>query len=70
METEHEAALVSLKKMREYTDGYTAPAGADAAWQQMLAEVARFDQDMIEHMYKENKVLFPRALDAQLGKKA
>jgi regulator of cell morphogenesis and NO signaling len=69
METEHEAALVSLRKMREYTDGYTAPAGADESWQQMIAEVARFDQDMVEHMYKENKVLFPRALDAQLGRK-
>ena len=68
METEHEAALGSLKKMREYTDGYAAPAGADATWQEMLAGVARFDQDMVEHMYKENKVLFPRALDAQLGK--
>lgn len=68
METEHEAALVSLKKMREYTDGYTAPADADDTWRQMLAQVARFDQDMIEHMYKENKVLFPRALDAQLGR--
>lgn len=69
METEHEAALASLKKMREYTEGYTAPAGADDLWQQMLAAVARFDQDMIEHMYKENKVLFPRALDAQIGKR-
>ncbi|MEZ5561705.1 MAG: hemerythrin domain-containing protein [Gammaproteobacteria bacterium] len=68
METEHEAALQSLKKMREYTDGYAAPVGADDTWQQMLAAVARFDQDMIEHMYKENRVLFPRALDAQLGK--
>lgn len=69
METEHEAALQSLKKMREYTDGYAAPVGADETWQQMLAAVARFDQDMIEHMYKENRVLFPRALEAQLGQK-
>jgi regulator of cell morphogenesis and NO signaling len=69
METEHEAALLSLKKMREYTDGYTAPAGADELRQQMLVAVARFDQDMIEHMYKENRVLFPRALDAQRGKR-
>jgi len=46
-----------------------APAGADELWQQMLAAVARFDQDMIEHMYKENKLLFPRALDAQIGKR-
>ena len=67
METEHEAATETLKKMRALTDGYTAPAGADETWQEMLAGIARFDQDMIEHMYKENRVLFPRALDAQRG---
>jgi len=67
METEHDAATETLKKMRELTDGYTAPAGADETWQEMLAGIARFDQDMIEHMYKENRVLFPRALDAQRG---
>lgn len=70
METEHEAAAKTLQKMRELTDGYTAPAGADETWKQMLAGIARFDQDMQEHMYKENKVLFPRALDAQRGKSA
>lgn len=67
METEHEAATNTLKKMRELTDGYTAPAGADESWQEMLAGIAHFDRDMIEHMYKENRVLFPRALDAQRG---
>jgi len=67
METEHDAATETLKKMRELTDGYTAPADANETWQRMLAGIARFDQDMIEHMYKENKVLFPRALDAQRG---
>lgn len=67
METEHEAATKTLQKMRELTDSYTAPAGADTIWQQMLTGIARFDQDMQEHMYKENKVLFPRALDAQRG---
>jgi regulator of cell morphogenesis and NO signaling len=67
METEHEAAAKTLKKMRELTNNYTAPAGADETWRQMLAGIAYFDQDMQEHMYKENKVLFPRALDAQRG---
>ena len=67
METEHDAATETLKKMRQLTDDYTAPAAADETWRQMLAGIARFDQDMIEHMYKENRVLFPRALDAQLG---
>lgn len=69
MENEHEMAAQTLRKMRELTDNYTAPAQATGAWREMLAELARFDQDMQEHMYKENKVLFPRALDAQSGAK-
>jgi regulator of cell morphogenesis and NO signaling len=65
MENEHEMAARSLRKMRELTDNYTAPAAADGRWREMLEGLSRFDQDLQEHMYKENKVLFPRALDAQ-----
>jgi regulator of cell morphogenesis and NO signaling len=70
MENEHELAARALRRMRELTDNYTAPAGAGDPWRGMLAELARFDRDMQEHMYKENKVLFPRALEAQTGRRA
>lgn len=65
METEHEQAAQTLRKMRELTDNYTAPDYAPPAWHELMAGLARFDRDMEEHMYKENKVLFPRALDVQ-----
>ncbi len=67
MENEHEMAAQTLRRMRELTDDYTAPAQANEPWREMLVELARFDQDLREHMYKENNVLFPRALDAQSG---
>ncbi len=65
MENEHEMAQQTLRKMRELTGNYSAPAQATAEWREMVQALARFDQDMQEHMYKENKVLFPRALDSQ-----
>lgn len=70
MENEHDMASRTLQKMRELTDQYTAPAQADAQWRDMLEALAEFDRNLREHMYKEDKVLFPRALDAQGGARA
>ena len=67
MENDHETAMQTLLRMRELTDNYSAPADATAAWREMLAALAHFDQDLLEHMYKENRVLFPRALNMQSG---
>lgn len=65
MENEHNEAADALKKLRELTDAYCAPATACATYRAMMEGLARFDRDLREHMYKENKVLFPRALQAQ-----
>lgn len=70
MENEHEIAVKTLRRMRSLTDDFTAAADASAPWRELLGELARFDQDLREHMYKEDKVLFPRALDAESGTKA
>lgn len=70
MENEHEMATQTLRKMRELTDNYAAPATAGDAWREMLDGLKHLDRDLREHMYKENKVLFPRALDAQRNPQA
>lgn len=67
MENEHEMTAKTLGTLRELTDNYASPAGGTLAG--MLAELRRLDQDLQEHIYKENHVLFPRALDAQQGRK-
>jgi regulator of cell morphogenesis and NO signaling len=69
MENDHELAVQTLRKMRELTNNYTAPAEASSAWCEMLEGLADFDRDMQEHMYLENQVLFPRALEAQRGRR-
>jgi len=56
-------------RVRELTGNYTAPAEASSAWCEMLQGLADFDRDMQEHMYLENQVLFPRALEAQRGRR-
>jgi regulator of cell morphogenesis and NO signaling len=61
MENDHALADRTLQKLRELTDGYTSPAAAT----ELLGLLTEFDQDLREHMYKENEGLFPRALEAQ-----
>lgn len=65
MENEHDLTARALKRMRELTDGYRAPGDAGDAWREMLEGLAQFDRDLREHIYKENEILFPRALDTQ-----
>lgn len=67
MENEHTATQRSLGKLRELTGDYAAAPDASTLWRETMAELERFDRDMQEHIYKENEVLFPRALDAQRG---
>jgi len=67
MENEHDMSARTLQKMRDLTDGYRAPEGASDAWRALMADLVRFDQDLREHIFKEDEVLFPRALDAQRG---
>jgi regulator of cell morphogenesis and NO signaling len=61
MENDHATAEGSLRRFRDLTENYTAPAAAG----EMLELLREFDRDLREHMYKENDALFPRALAAQ-----
>ncbi len=69
MENEHEDATRTLRKLRELTANYTAPAGADTQLCDLMAALAAFDRDLCEHMYKEDKALFPRAIEAQRSRR-
>jgi regulator of cell morphogenesis and NO signaling len=61
MENDHDTASQVLRRLRELTNDYTAPAAARA----MLAGLRDLDEDLRVHMYKENAVLFPGALELQ-----
>lgn len=61
MEHEHDAAGSGLARIRELTDGYLPPADACNTYRVMLDSLHRLEQDMHQHVHKENNILFPRA---------
>lgn len=68
MEFEHEEAGVALAQLRQLTDDYTPPEWACNTYRAMLDALHTFEQDMHQHVHKENNVLFPRAIALEYTK--
>ncbi|MBD1846999.1 iron-sulfur cluster repair di-iron protein [Cyanobacteria bacterium FACHB-63] len=62
MELEHDDAGLALEKLRQLTDSYTPPEWACNTYRSMLNALEAFEQDMHQHVHKENNVLFPGAI--------
>ncbi len=62
LEDDHQRAGAALARLRELTHAFTAPADACPTWRALMSELARFAQELTEHVHLENNVLFPRAL--------
>lgn len=62
MEAEHEQAGNALAAMRSATDGFDPPEWACNTYRAMLDGLAGLEQDMHQHVHKENNVLFPKAV--------
>ncbi|MCG3148271.1 MAG: Iron-sulfur cluster repair protein YtfE [Verrucomicrobiae bacterium] len=65
MEMEHDQAGGALAKMRELTDGFTPPDWACNTYRAMLDALAHLEDDLHQHVHKENNILFPRAIERQ-----
>lgn len=63
MELEHDQAGAALEELRELTDGYTPPDWACNTYRALLDALLHLEQDLHQHIHKENNVLFPRALE-------
>jgi regulator of cell morphogenesis and NO signaling len=61
MEREHEGHDAQLEKIRELTGGYTAPADASPTWTELYTGLETLENDLHQHIYLENNVLFVRA---------
>ena len=61
MEHEHQSTGKALRRMRELTLGFQAPAGACDAHQMLMAGLRELETDLHLHIHKENDILFPRA---------
>jgi regulator of cell morphogenesis and NO signaling len=62
LEDDHQRVGVVLFHLRDLTHAFTPPPDACPTWQALMAELARFAQELTEHVHLENNVLFPRAL--------
>lgn len=61
LEDDHARAGAAMARLRELTEGFTAPAGACATWRAAFALLEEFEADLHRHVHLENNVLFPRA---------
>jgi len=64
MEREHDGAGDALAQFRELTEDFTPPAWACNTFRALYDSLAQLEQDMHQHVHKENNILFPRALTA------
>lgn len=68
MLSEHDQAGEALVKLRQLTDDFTPPDWACNTYRALLDALLTFEQDMHQHIHKENNVLFPRAIALEQSK--
>ena len=62
MMREHEDAGEALARIRALTDDFTCPPDACNTFRAMYDSLQQLEQDMHEHVHKENNILFPKAI--------
>ena len=70
MEFEHDEAGAALAQLRQLTDDYTPPEWACNTYRALLDALAYFEQDMHQHVHKENNVLFPQVITLEQSDQA
>jgi regulator of cell morphogenesis and NO signaling len=67
MEHEHDDAGNALARLRELTHAFRVPEGACNTYRAMLDGLRELEQDLHQHIHKENNILFPRAVAHEKG---
>jgi regulator of cell morphogenesis and NO signaling len=62
MENEHDSAGRALMSMRRQSDDFQAPLGACNTFRGLMAGLAELEEDLHQHIHKENNILFVRAI--------
>lgn len=70
MEQEHDDAGDGLARIRELTDGFAIPADACNTYRAMLDGLRELEEDMHQHVHKENNILFPRACELETSQRS
>ena len=62
MMADHSDEIERHDRIAELTNNYTAPEGAEPEYVKALSDLKQFRNYLLEHIYVENEVIFPRAL--------
>ena len=65
MMRDHEKAGKDMQQMRDLSAGYTLPEGACLSYRALYDGLREFEQDLHRHVYLENNILFPRAIELE-----
>lgn len=65
MEREHDSHTDELEQIRQLAHDLVAPTDASATWRDLYAGLARLEEELRQHIYLENNVLFARALGGE-----
>jgi regulator of cell morphogenesis and NO signaling len=66
MEAEHQSTDNALVSMSNLTNGFTPPLDACNSYRAAFEGLQKLKADMEEHIAKENKILFPRAIASEM----
>ena len=64
---EHDELCAMFDRIREATDDYTPPRGADADYSSLCHALRDLEADVLQLVHLEDSVLFPRALSMEQG---
>ena len=65
---EHDMAGDALRKLRELSNGYQAPADGCFSYRTLYQALEAFEADLHQHIHLENNILFPRAIEMENAK--
>ena len=65
MSLEHDNAGELLREMRRVTSDYTVPADGCVSYQTLYQALKEFEEDLHQHIFLENNILFPRAVEME-----
>ena len=62
MDSEHIETENFAKEMAQLCNNYTIPNGASNKLEKLYLKLMEFDNDLQQHLYLENELLFPKAI--------
>ncbi len=65
MEAEHQSAGDEMYEIRTLTEDYAIPDDACNTYSVTMQELKDFEEDLHKHIYLENYILFPKAVDLE-----